>query len=285
MSDSDLEEVIYESKSQLTTPFAFVRGILRDLAGSRELAWRLIIREISTRYRQTVLGYFWAIFPVLVNSVIFIFLNSSSVMSVKDVGVPYPVYVVMGTTFFAIFIDSMNAPLKIVTASKTMLVKINFPREAMVIAGMGEVLFNFAIKLVLLVLTFLCFGTSVSQMAFWAIIPLLGLLIIGFMVGIFLVPLGVLFQDFTYGLILASSGIMFLSPVGYPPPSEGLLALAIKFNPLTPLLMAAREFTLTGTSTYIPSMLVTMALSLVLFLIGWVIFRLSLPIVIERLGG
>jgi len=285
MNDIHSHEVIYDSHSHLSSPGRLFRDMRRDLFASRGLAWRLFVREISTRYRQTALGYFWAILPVIVNSIIFIFLNSSNLMNVKDIGVPYPVYVIMGTTFFALFIDALNAPLKIIMASRGMLVKINFPKEAIVLAGMGEVAFNFAIKTVLLVITLLYFKITISSMAFIVCVPLFGLFLIGSMLGVFLVPLGMLFQDFAYALMMISSAIMFLTPVGYPPPSEGLLALVNSLNPLTPLLMASRDFLLTGSSPYTLSMMIIMTLCLLLFFVGWVLLRLSLPIVIERLGG
>ncbi|MBN2374029.1 ABC transporter permease [bacterium] len=243
------------------------------------------MRDISTKYRQTALGYFWAVFPPLMQSLVFILLDSSQMLAMEETGIPYTAYVIMGTVFFGLFTDAMNAPLKLINASKTMLVKINFPREALILAAIGETLFSFGIKLVLLFITLIVFRVPIKPAGLFAFIPLAGLLIMGIMIGVLLVPAGALFHDLTYALVLVNTALMFSTPVGFPPPKEGLLSLVIQYNPLTPMIMAARELLIKGTSSYMTGMALIMSLSLVLLFIGWMIFRLALPIVIERMGG
>ena len=285
MSVSGLQQAVYTSEAQLRRPVNLLRSMVSDLITSRELAWRLLVRDISAQYRQTALGYFWAIFPPVVTSLVFILLNSSKLLTMEETGIPYPAYVMMGTVFFGLFVDALNAPLRLVNASKAMLVKINFPREALLLAAMGQVIFSFGIKLVLLAATLVIFQVPVQSTILLVPIPLIGLLLAGMMLGVFLVPLGMLFQDITYGLTVATTGLMFLTPVAFPPPTEGWLATIIAYNPLTPLLMSAREFVVMGPSTYTVSMLVIMLVTLVLLFVGWVLFRLALPIFIERLGA
>jgi lipopolysaccharide transport system permease protein len=64
----------------------------RDLLASRELAWRLLVRNISAQYRQSLLGYAWAFVPPIFTSLIWIFLQSQKVLGVGDTGMPYVVY-------------------------------------------------------------------------------------------------------------------------------------------------------------------------------------------------
>jgi lipopolysaccharide transport system permease protein len=285
MSVSGLQEVVYTPEPQLRSPGKLLGNMVRDLFTARELAWRLVVRDISAQYRQTMLGYFWAVFPPLVTSLIFILLNSSNILTMKETGIPYPAYIIMGTVFFALFVDALNAPLKQVNASKAMLVKINFPREALVLAAIGQVLFSFGIKLILLVATLVFFQVPFQPTILLTPIPLAGLLLIGIMLGVLLVPLGALFHDITYGLTIASSALMLLTPVVYPPPTEGLLAKITAYNPLTPLLMAAREFVVAGSGAYLPSTLVVLLAALALLFPTWLILRLALPILIERIGA
>lgn len=280
-----LPEVVYTPESQLRHPGRLLRGMMRDLMASRELAWRLFIRDISAQYRQTALGYFWALLPPLVTSLVFILLNYSNVMRIEGTGIPYPAYVIMGTVFFSLFMDALNAPLKLVSASKGMLAKINFPREALLLSATGQVLFSFAIKMALLFVVLVIFRVPVKPTVILAPIPLAGLLLLGTLLGILLVPVGLLYQDITHGLTVASTGIMFLTPVVYPPPKNGLLATMIGYNPLTPLLMSARDFTLEGLGSYTAGMVSVVLVTLVLSFVAWVLFRLALPILIERLGA
>jgi lipopolysaccharide transport system permease protein len=61
---SDLPEVVYTPESILRRPRELFRQMWRDLLASRELAWRLIVRDISAQYRQSFLGVAWAFLPV-----------------------------------------------------------------------------------------------------------------------------------------------------------------------------------------------------------------------------
>jgi lipopolysaccharide transport system permease protein len=94
----------------------------------------------------------------LANTLVWIFLSRSGVVNVSDTLLPYPVYVFTGTMLWAILMDALNAPLQIVTASKIMLAKINFPREALVVAGIYHAIVNALIKVALLLIALLAMG-------------------------------------------------------------------------------------------------------------------------------
>ena len=149
---------IYTPDSLLSSPLRMAREMLRDLASSRELAWRLTVRDLSAQYRQTFLGFLWAILLPLANTLVWVFLSRSGVVNVSDTPLPYPVYVFTGTMLWAILMDALNAPLQIVTASKIMLARINFPREALVVAGIYQTIVNALIKVTLLLIALLVMG-------------------------------------------------------------------------------------------------------------------------------
>ena len=272
-------------ESKLRHPILLLKEMFRDLGSSRELAWRLVIRDISAQYRQTALGYFWAIFPPLVTSLVFILLRSSAVMDIKEIGMPYPAYVMMGTVFFQFFVDALNAPLKVVTESKAILTKINFPREAFILSGIGQVLFSFAIKLILLTLFFVYYKVSISWTIILVPIPLLGLLMLGTVLGILLIPIGLLYKDIQSALLVATQGLVFLTPVAYPPSVEGTLGKIIALNPITPLLMGAKTLVIRGIPGELSSSLMVFGFIVLFLFIGWIIYRLALPIIIERIGA
>jgi lipopolysaccharide transport system permease protein len=278
-------EIVYTPDSQLRHPVKLLRGMARDLHAARELAWRLFVRDTAAQYRKTMLGYFWAVFPPLVTSLVFILLNSSNVVKVEKTDIPYPAYVVMGTVFFGLFVDAINAPIKLVNASKVMLARINFPREALLLSSVGQVLFSFAIKLLLLIVTLAYYNVAISYAAVLAIIPLGGILLLGTMVGILLVPPSLLYEDIFYGLSVVTTGLMFISPVAYPPPREGILATIMNLNPITSLLMSARDLVLVGFGPYTSVSLLVILGTLVLLFVGWLLFRIGLPILIERVGA
>ena len=256
-----------------------------DVFTGRELAWRLFTRDTAAQYRQSVLGYFWVIIPPLTTSIVFILLNSANVIVSKDLGMSYPVYVLIGTVFFGLFTDGLTAPLRTVMASRSMLVKVNFPREALILTAWGNTLLSFLIRIVLLAIALVLLHADFALTVPLAILPAFGLMLFGIMVGVLTVPLGALYQDITYGIALMTSALILVTPVAFAPPSEGSLATVMRYNPLSPLVLSARDLIVTGDMTYVPAALLVTAVCLVLFGLGWVLFRLAVPIVIERLGS
>ena len=276
---------VYTPDPQLRTPGRLVREMIRDLSASRELAWRLCARNITTQYRQTALGYFWAIGPPLITSVLFILLNSANLLKAGDTGVPYPVFVTVGTVAFGLFLDALNMPLNVIAAARGMLPKINFPHEALVLAGLAQILVNFAVKATLVVAVLVTFRVPVHLTAVLAVIPLTGLLVMGIAVGVLLVPIGALFQDVVHALGVVASGLVFLTPAAYTPPRVGLLGVITAWNPLTPLIMTARDLLVHGSSSQMSTTLILVAASIAALLLSWVVFRLAMPILIERMGS
>ena len=88
---------IYTPESPLRHPAKLSREMFRDLFASRELAWRLFVRDTRAQYRQSMLGYLWAFIPPLVASLPFVFLNSQGVVGIKNTGIPYAAYAMIGT--------------------------------------------------------------------------------------------------------------------------------------------------------------------------------------------
>ncbi len=281
---NDLNITTYTPESRIRHPISLVKEMWRDLKASRELAWRLVIRDISALYRQTALGYFWAVFPPLVTSMVLVLLRGSNMLDVNIEGIPYTAYVMVGTVFFQLFVDALNAPLKVVTESKAILTKINLPREALILSGMGQVLFSFAIKIVLLVAVLIYFKVPVSWTTVFLPIPLTGLLLLGTMIGVLLIPIGLLYKDIQSSLLIVTQGLVFLSPVAYPPSTGGTLGKLININPITPLLMGAKNVMLKGIPANLTPFLIVFGITLGLLFVGWVIYRLALPIIIERIG-
>ncbi len=82
--DRPLKETVYTPDSELLHFGRLMRNMASDLLASRELAWRLFVRNISAQYRQSRLGYAWAFVPPLFTSLIWIFLQSQRVFDICD---------------------------------------------------------------------------------------------------------------------------------------------------------------------------------------------------------
>lgn len=276
---------IYTPDSLLSNPVRMVREMLLDLVASRELAWRLTVRDLSAQYRQALLGFLWAIILPLANTLVWIFLSRSGVVNVSDTALPYPVYVFTGTMLWAILMDALNAPLQTVTASKSMLAKVNFPREALLVAGIYKTLVNALIKIALLMIALLAMGVYPGWGILLFPIGLFSLILVGTVVGLALTPIGLLYTDVGKAIPLLMQFLMYLTPVVFAMPKEGLPATLFQLNPLTPLILCARDWLSGITPEYIGHFIVVNLIAIVFLFIFWIIFRLAMPILIERMGN
>ena len=282
---SELRTTIYTPDSLLSNPLRMAREMLRDLAASRELAWRLTVRDLSAQYRQAILGFLWAIILPLANTLIWIFLSRSGVVNVSDTALPYPIYVFTGTMLWAILMDAVNAPLQIATASKSMLAKINFPREALLVSGIYQTLVNALIKVALLILALLALGIYPDWSMLLFPIGLLSLVLVGTVIGLALAPIGLLYTDVGKAIPLLMQFLMYLTPVVFAMPKSGISATLFQLNPLTPLILTARDWLTGFTPEYLGYFVVVNVAAIALLLVFWVVFRLAMPILIERMGS
>lgn len=278
-------KVVYTPESLLRHPKLLFQQMWRDLLAARELTWRLMIRDISAQYRQSFLGIAWAFLPPIVMATGFTLAKDANVISVGATDLPYPAYVMFSTALWQTFVEALNGPVQAVTAAKPMLARVNFPREALILAKLGEVFFNFAIKLILIVALFIWFGVSVSWTAILAIVALIHLVLLGTFIGVLLAPLGVLYQDISKGLTMITGFWLFVTPVVYPVPSSGTFGFLVKLNPVTPLLVTARELATTGVVSDPYRFWVVSVITLVGLVFTWIGFRLAMPFVVERVSS
>ncbi|WP_200802333.1 ABC transporter permease [Desulfopila aestuarii] len=259
--------------------------MFRDLLASRELAWRLAVRDISAQYRQAFLGILWAFILPLANTLTWIFLCETGIISVKETALPYPVYVFSGSMLWAILMDAVNAPLQQTNAAKAMLAKLNFPRESLVISGVYQTVFNAGIKIFLLlaVLTFLGIAPGWHLLLFP--LGLLSLVLVGTAIGLLLTPVGVLYSDIGKGLPLLMQFLMYLTPVVFPMPKSGIAATIYAINPLTPIILTSRNWLTGMPSESLPGYILVNILALFLLVAVWILFRLAMPILIERMSS
>ena len=276
---------VYTPDSSLADPLTMVREMFRDLSASRELAWRLAVRDIRAQYRQAFLGILWAFILPLANTIIWIFLSRAGIVSVGETALPYPVYVFTGTMLWAILMDAMNAPLQQTIAARAMLAKLNFPREALLVSGVYQTLFNAGIKIALLICALILLGINPGWNILLFPFGILSLILVGTAIGLLITPVGTLYTDVGRALPLLMQFLMYLSPVVFPMPESGFAVTLFRINPLTPLILTARDW-LTGFSPeFLGYFLAVNVAAFALLLLVWVVYRLAMPILIERMSA
>jgi lipopolysaccharide transport system permease protein len=280
--NENLEVRVYSAKNRQEGFSSLLKEMLRDLSKSRDLGFRLAKRDIQGMYRQSLLGIFWAFITPLLTSVIWIFLNATGVIKTGNTNIPYPAYVFAGTILWSIFSEGIMSPITQTQQSKSVMSKINFPKEGLLLAAFYKLAFNSVIKLGLLIAFFLVMGVYPTGTIVFVPFIIFGLMIFGFVIGMFLTPLALLYGDVGRAIPLSLQLLMFLTPVVYIMPAEGILLKVMQLNPVTPMIMSVRNF-LSGYEFYMPGYFaIVMLATLVLSVIAWIIYRMSIPIIVER---
>ncbi len=277
---------IYSAEASKSSITAYLQDIMSSLPQAHELGFRLFKRNITANYRQSFLGFGWALLPPLATAALWIFLRSNSVVSMEDTGVSYTVFVVTGTILWQVFSEAISAPLIQVTENRAMLSKINIPREGLLLSGLYLLIFNTVIKVLLLAVIFLAFRqvTSLSSLVF---VPL-GLFAIGlagFSIGLLLTPLGMLYQDINRGLMVLLPFLMYLTPTVYPAPRSGWVGLIMKFNPIATFITQTRNGFIAQPVYDMQLFWISTFGFFLILLIALVIYRISMPMIIERIGS
>ena len=275
----------YSPESPLVHPAKLWREMKQDLWAGRELAWRLAVRDISSQYRQSVLGVLWALINPLTSTAVWLFLSTSRLVQVAETEIPYPLFVFTGTLLWSILIDSFNAPLGQVNGNRALLAKINFPREALILTGIYQTLFNAAIKIGILLLVLPFLGIHPGWGGLLIPVGILALVLTGTALGLAITPLGVLYGDIGRVIGIVTQFFMYITPVVFPLATTGWTGTVMRLNPLTPLILNARAWFTGQPPRLLGEWALTLGCSAVLLLLVWMVYRLAMPILIERMSA
>lgn len=276
-------EVTYSSTSEIRKPIKLVKSMFKDLWKSRDLALNLMKRDISVQYRQSFLGFGWAFIPSIVTAITFTVATKNKVLNLSETDIPYPVFVIFGVTLWQTFSEAVMGPVTGLTSAKAFIAKIKFQHEALFVAKLGEACFNFLIKSILIIAIFSLYGVTPSIYVFLALPMLFCMIVLGQSIGLLLAPINIIYQDIGKGLPLVLGLGLFVTPIVYPiPVGDSYFATIVKMNPLTYLINGIRDLTVKGYTLYGNEILIVAVASLIVFFFSWLVFRLSMPSIIER---
>jgi lipopolysaccharide transport system permease protein len=279
-----LETRIYQKENNFSF-FKLLKDSLKDIYTSRFLSRQLAVRDITAQYRQSYLGILWAFIMPLTTAFVWIFLNSSGTVRLSDTGIPYPVYAFSGTLLWAIVTDAINSPISSTNGARSILSKINFPKEALIISGIYKLLFNSSIKIILLLFFVFFFGIGFHWSLLLFPFAILGAVLFGTTVGLFVTPLGMLYKDIGKMISFGLGFLMYATPVVYAIPKTGVMKTLMEWNPLTPIILTSRDLVVGHSPEFLGYFLIVVGMCIPLFFIGLVFYRISIPVLVERLNA
>ncbi len=188
---------------------------LRELWAYRELLYVLTMRDIKVRYKQTVLGFAWAIIqPVMLMIVFSVFFGNLAKM--PSDGVPYPIFVYAGLLPWTFFANAITTAGNSLVGSAQLVSKVYFPRLIIPLASVGAGLVDFVISAAVLLLLMVYYDVMWSMNLLLVPLLVLGASVAALAVGTFLSALNVAYRDFRYVIPFLVQFWMFATPVVYP---------------------------------------------------------------------
>jgi lipopolysaccharide transport system permease protein len=260
-------EVIIDAERKLVLDF-------RELVRYKELFYFFTWRDIKIKYKQTALGFLWAVLQPLFMMIIFtVFFGR--VLKVPSQNIPYPIFVLSGLLIWNTFASGLTNASNSMVSNATIIKKIYFPRLIIPVSSILVSLFDFLMAFVIFIALLFYYQQPVGMSALWcwpaailvSIIATLG-------PGSWLAALNVKYRDFRYVIPFLIQILFFLTPVIYPVgmlQHEGLQYVLVT----SPVYAAVELFRMPLTGSIAQPVLLSISLisGLVFLIIGLIYFK------------
>ncbi len=255
------------------TRFAMVRSLFQH----RYLLGQLIKRDVLLRYRGAYFGLLWIFLNPLIMLGIFSFVFGQIFQArwpAQTNGIPFALNLYCGLIAFNIFAEAIGRAPGAVRGYPNYVKKIIFPVEILPIVPLGSALIHAFFNSIILVGALAWTGNLHSSILLFPVL-LIPLLLFGLGLSWFLAAWGVFIKDMSQIVPVFVQMLMFLSPIFYPVQAvpEALRPI-YTLNPLSSVIEALRA-SLSDTAVDWFSWSITLAFSLVAFVLGYIFFQHS----------
>ncbi|MEE8575411.1 MAG: ABC transporter permease, partial [Thermodesulfobacteriota bacterium] len=188
---------------------------LMELLKYKELLFNITKREIKVRYKQSVLGIFWAILQPLLMMIIFTIIFSRFVKVPSD-GIPYPLFSYTALLPWTFFATALSFAIPSLVSNSSLLTKIYFPREIFPLASILAAFVDFCIASVIFIIILFIYKVTITLNAFYVVPILFVQVLLTLAVSLFASAANVYYRDIKYALPFFIQLGMYASPVIYP---------------------------------------------------------------------
>jgi len=270
--------VIYTAESRARHFSIVLREMIVGMGHGRYTAYRLALKDVKGAYAKSVFGLLWDLADPLVFGAIFYFLMIAGIIKPGNLDIPYPLFVTYGMLLYLTFTEAWIASLRLFQTSRSLLAQVKIPPEVLILSVFFRVAFNSVFRILVLVVFSLAMG-AFSPVGFLKFLGCYPMLILGGMaLGLFLAPFNAIYNDVDRVVRLVILPLRFASPVFFVIGSASLIAI----NPVAVLIMNLRDVATSGHFYDLFALGAWSAGLGVLFLFGWFIFHLSVPVLAER---
>ena len=239
----------------------------------RELLWNLANREITQRYKQSILGYAWVILNPLFQLIVMSFVFST-IMRVPSLGVPFIIFLSVALLPWNLFSTSLISSSTVLVQNSNLITKIYFPREILVYATIIAKIVDFLYSCIVLVFFLIIFQIPIHLSILW--VPVIFSIQLILMTGLSLLvsAFNLFYRDIQYLLNLILLVWMYLTPVMYPVeiiPEQYRFVFSL--NPMSVIINAYREVIIGQGNPNLNSLSIAFLVSSIIFGIGFYVFK------------
>jgi lipopolysaccharide transport system permease protein len=258
--------------------------MVQNILGARELIWQLFKRDFFAAYKKSFIGVAWVFITPAVGILSWVFLQKTGLLNPGDVGVPYPVYVLMGTSMYGLFMSFYGAAAGTLQAGGGLMMQVKYPHEALLFKQVASNLANFLIGFVFNIVVLLIFRVTPS----WGILlfPLVAIpmFFLATAFGLMMSMISVVAMDMSNIVGMGMQFLMYGMPIIYSNEvSNQFIQTVIKWNPLTYLVCSCRDMILFGRLYNVQGYFIVSGISLLLFMVSWRLFYVSEDKLVERM--
>jgi len=243
----------------------------KELWRYRELLYVFVKRDVTTKYRQTLIGGGWAIIQPLMTMVVFSFFFGKLAKMPSD-GVPYPIFSYAGLLLWTYFSSAVSGAANSMVSAGSLITKVYFPRIIVPLATTLQGMVDYAVAGVILLFLMLYYQTPVTIGLFGLPIIVLITWLLASGLGFILAAVNVKFRDVRFVVPFFIQLLLYVTPVIYPASVADRFRLILILNPMTGLIETHRALIL---SQPIPwdSLGISALLTVILFVAGAFYFR------------
>ena len=275
---------VYQPDNSLKNGFFLTfRQIYEELIDNKWLMYQLFKRDFSTMYKQSFIGFLWIfIMPITLNVGIFAMLGSSGIFNYGKIGVPYPVYAILGISLWQIFANGITSCGNSLSGAGDMITRINFSKKSLVLATIGKAIITFLVQISLVIVLLMIYRIVPNPTILLFPLVTIPIILLALGLGLIISILNSFIKDTGNLLSVVVMLGMYVTPVLYAKPAIGLLAGITTYNPMYYFICSGRDLALKGTLSEPQGFVISCFLSIFVFLIGLYIFHLTETRITER---
>lgn len=250
------------------------RTQLSEVFEARFAIGQIIRRDFTVRYRQTLLGWLWAICnPALSLAMYMVVFSVILKLRITDYTVPYWAVLTVGVLYWNLFSACLNAVGDSLINNAHLTKKIWFPRIIFGVAGLTIACIDFAVAALLFTIALWLVGEWPGVTAAWVLpFTFICTLLCGFGVGCLVAILKVRFRDFRHLVPLLLQAFFYASAVVYTPTlAPEFMRPFFVVNPVSNALSQARQ-ALFGSDVSLLSLFCLSLISVGIAVLGWQVF-------------